>query len=193
MKVAEIIKQLQELDPTGTVEVCTDKGAIHFFNLLPGYWDGPCLYFEPSANFPSKMFVSEKMEQKIVIRTIELEDYFWDVDANTDKIILDVHESSEAGYKRNFDEWRREFEKVNKEQFQEMFVTVLNKLKAGHRVFQTDPRIGVCNVMFWEKDGKVVDKLCQGHCEIVIKSGYFKHRQPVTIKDGDKIYWDFII
>lgn len=39
MKVKELIKQLQELDPTGELYV----DGVYYIDRLLGYYDGPCL------------------------------------------------------------------------------------------------------------------------------------------------------
>jgi uncharacterized lipoprotein YehR (DUF1307 family) len=40
MKSKEVIKLLQELDPTGEIEVCVGNIDIHFIDRLPAYYDG---------------------------------------------------------------------------------------------------------------------------------------------------------
>lgn len=40
MKTKELIRQLQEADPTGELEVTVGKEAIWFVQTLPGYYDG---------------------------------------------------------------------------------------------------------------------------------------------------------
>ena len=40
MKVKDLIKQLQELDPTGEIEVCVGNSDIIDISLFPAYYDG---------------------------------------------------------------------------------------------------------------------------------------------------------
>lgn len=40
MKTSELIRLLQEADPTGQAECCVDNEDIHFLEVLPGYYDG---------------------------------------------------------------------------------------------------------------------------------------------------------
>ena len=40
MKTKELIRQLQEADPSGEEEVCVDNVDIHFIETLPAYYDG---------------------------------------------------------------------------------------------------------------------------------------------------------
>lgn len=40
MKTKELIRQLQEADPTGEIECCVGNADIHFVQRLPAYYDG---------------------------------------------------------------------------------------------------------------------------------------------------------
>jgi hypothetical protein len=40
MKSKELIRQLQEADPSGEIEVCIDNADIHFVETMSAYWDG---------------------------------------------------------------------------------------------------------------------------------------------------------
>lgn len=40
MKTSELIRRLQEADPTGELEVTVGKTDIHFVNVMPCYYDG---------------------------------------------------------------------------------------------------------------------------------------------------------
>lgn len=40
MKSKELIKRLQEIDPSGETEVCVGNVDIHFVDILPAYYDG---------------------------------------------------------------------------------------------------------------------------------------------------------
>lgn len=40
MKTKELIRRLQEEDPTGELEVTVGKTDIYFIQTLPGYYDG---------------------------------------------------------------------------------------------------------------------------------------------------------
>jgi hypothetical protein len=42
MKTKELIRQLQEADPSGELECCVGNADIHFVDVEPAYWDG-CL------------------------------------------------------------------------------------------------------------------------------------------------------
>ncbi len=42
MKTRELIRQLQEIDPTGEIEVCIGNADIWYLETKPAYWDG-CL------------------------------------------------------------------------------------------------------------------------------------------------------
>jgi len=41
MKTKELIKELQEIDPDGELEVTVGKSPIYYLETLPSYYDGP--------------------------------------------------------------------------------------------------------------------------------------------------------
>lgn len=41
MKSKELIKQLQEIDPSGEIEVGVGRSDIYFVSKYPAYYDGP--------------------------------------------------------------------------------------------------------------------------------------------------------
>lgn len=49
MKTSEVIKKLQELDPTGELHVCCGNLDIHFMEEVPAYYDGPLQILERDA------------------------------------------------------------------------------------------------------------------------------------------------
>jgi len=40
MKTKDVIKMLQEADPSGELECCIDNADIFFVDVIPAYWDG---------------------------------------------------------------------------------------------------------------------------------------------------------
>ncbi len=46
MKTKELIRLLQEADPTGETECCVDNEDIHFVDRVPAYYDGTLQVFE---------------------------------------------------------------------------------------------------------------------------------------------------
>ena len=80
MKTKELIRQLQEADPSGEIEVCVGNIDIHFVERLPAYYDGrlevlkrdeDCEYY----NIIGGEFVAEG--DKVMINTLMIEDAIW--------------------------------------------------------------------------------------------------------------------
>jgi len=180
-----MIKQLQDLDPTGEVEVYGWAGAVHFLDLLPGYWDGYCSYFEPSKYFPEKMFVTDKLEKKILIREIDIEEFIFNIEGDLSKVIIDVNYPEEL--KKRCEGYAKETKEIIEKLDNEMFIEMLNKIKNGFKIVQHDKQIGKYHVMFWlDKSGKE-ELLNQGQCKIILKSRLSNFFEP--IEENDTINW----
>ncbi len=99
MKSSEVIKLLQELDPTGEVEVSVGNVDIMDIGLLPAYYDG-CLQVlkkdlaKECYNIIGLEFKSEG--SKIVISPYDIEDYILDHHGRLDKLnIIFDHEPNQ--------------------------------------------------------------------------------------------------
>lgn len=173
MKSKELIKQLQEADPTGEVEVYGCAGAIHFIELMPGYWDGTCEYFEQSKFFPEKMFVTDKLDQKILIREINLEEFIFTVGGDLSRVILNVRDPER--WEKKCEEYTKEVKKIIKELNDAQFKDFMQKfiIEKFEIICPDKTKADKFHEQYWRKDGKL-DKLCQGDCVIVLKSGFFK-------------------
>lgn len=82
MKTSELIRRLQEADPSGEAECCVDNEDIHFLEVLPAYWDGRLQVF---TRDPAKAgwfdIVGAKITSagtKIKIRHLSIEDLLID-------------------------------------------------------------------------------------------------------------------
>lgn len=78
MKTKELIRQLQEADPTGEVECCVGNVDIHFVGIEPAYYDGSLQVLvrdeskSPYYNIVGGKYV--RMGDKVVIHTLSIED-----------------------------------------------------------------------------------------------------------------------
>lgn len=99
MKTKELIKQLQQADPTGDMDCCIGNRDIHFVATAPAYWDGckqvlirdeDCEYY----NIIGAKISSEG--QKLVIHELSIESILWD---NPD-LPIEYDEYSERHYKK---------------------------------------------------------------------------------------------
>lgn len=73
MKTKDLIKMLQEEDPTGESHVRIDGGAISHCEGKPGYWDGAYSYFEDGV------YVVSTLDYKIDIITRDIDDFIWNL------------------------------------------------------------------------------------------------------------------
>jgi hypothetical protein len=174
MKSKEIIRKLQELDPSGEIEVTGWTGAIHCLDIIPGYWDGPCYYFPESESFPEKMIISDKMDSKILIREISLEDYIYNVDGDLNRVVIDTHNPD--GLNKLCEKYSREAKKVEKQLDDAAFKDFMQKfiIEKLEVVCPDKSKSDKHHQQYWYKDDKQLDKLNQGECSIVLKSGFFK-------------------
>ncbi len=90
MKTKDLIKELQNSDPSGELEVCIDKCQdIWDVQTLPAYYDGPVetLQKDPTVETYDIIGIHIKTRgTKISLNTYNLEDYIMDHYDNLDKI-----------------------------------------------------------------------------------------------------------
>ncbi len=117
MKTKELIRQLQEADPSGELECCLGNADIHFVDVEPAYWDG-CLQVlvRDPAKAPYYDIVGAKYTtkgNKVVIRPLSIRDaVFEDEDLPVE---FDVGEGWEERYKEAVQKYREETRRVNQD------------------------------------------------------------------------------
>lgn len=74
MKTKELIKQLQEADPSGECHVRINNEPICSVYSLPGYWDGPYNYLEWDKDRKNPTWIQSTKGDKVDIATVDL---FW--------------------------------------------------------------------------------------------------------------------
>lgn len=87
MKTKELIRQLQEADPSGELDCCIGTTSdIYFVERLPAYYDGTqeILIRDPKIkdryNIVGGIFTGDGV--KICIQSYSIEDALWDADGN---------------------------------------------------------------------------------------------------------------
>jgi hypothetical protein len=100
MKTKELIKQLQELDPTGEVEVCINNTSdIFTIDLLPAYYDGKLTVLKRDLTKECYNITGIEIKaegQKISLLDYPLEDYIIDQHKNLNKLNITFdHEPSQ--------------------------------------------------------------------------------------------------
>ena len=97
MKSSELIKQLQELDPEGVIEVCVNNVDIYFLDVEGAYYDGSLQVLtrdhskDPYYNITGGKYV--RSGKKIVLHPMSIRDVLWD---NPDTAVIDYSEINPA-------------------------------------------------------------------------------------------------
>ena len=110
MKTKEVIRQLQEADPTGEAEVCVGNVDILFIDKSPAYYDGKLQVLERDENQKGYNIVGAKLLSngiKIVINPMSIYDALWE-DPELPIDYSDLHPDSVARYKESHDKTRKQ-------------------------------------------------------------------------------------
>ncbi len=119
MKTKELIRRLQEIDPTGETECCVGNADIFFVDCTPAYWDG-CLQLlkrDPTSKYYNVIGAKYTTKgQKIVIVTHSIEDAILE---NSDLPVeyegfVDGCKTKEQ-YQTTVKKWRKKTRKIDKE------------------------------------------------------------------------------
>jgi hypothetical protein len=113
MKGKELIKQLQEIDPTGEIEVCVGNVDIWTVHAEPAYWDGKLqLLVRDEKKAPYYDIVGGKYVvsgSKITLTTMSITDVLWgDPDAVIDYSELDKNTGRGSAEYRKADDATRQ-------------------------------------------------------------------------------------
>lgn len=60
MTTSELIRRLQEADPSGEVDVTIGNSPVHAAERLPAYYDGPKLVVFPGGRYPDRGLITNK-------------------------------------------------------------------------------------------------------------------------------------
>jgi hypothetical protein len=114
MKTNELIRRLQEADPSGEMEVTVGKTDIHFIGRSPAYWDGcyQILKRDPALEGKCYNIIGAEIRSEgshICINTHSVEDI---LDENPDAPVTFDSEYAARHYRERVDEWRSEARKI---------------------------------------------------------------------------------
>lgn len=116
MKTKDLIKELQEQDPSGELECVVGGEPIFFLQNLPAYYDGSLQYLiqDPdkagSYNVVGAKFIDKG--RKIEISTLTIENAIWEAP----ELPVDCSEVSNIERKeKKVEEWRRQRREADKE------------------------------------------------------------------------------
>ena len=185
MKSKNIIKELKEIDPSGETHVRFEGGELIGFERKEGYYDGAYIY----KNEDDKLVITDK-DEKIDAHFEDITDRIWECEGNLEKIkgeiIIDLSKKKDNKdyLKKVVEPEAKKALEFHKKSLAEFTFYVLKKVKDGWTVTQPgDTKIGRYNQMIFEK-GTKKEKLRQGDCHAVLKSGFFK-----PIKKGKFYIW----
>jgi hypothetical protein len=187
MKSKDIIACLKEIDPSGETHVrFADGEELIGFERKEGYYDGAYVY----KNEDDKLVITDKGE-KIDALFDGIETRIWDCEGDLEKIkneiLIDFHTKKDnKDYRERV--VKPEAEKArrsHKTSLAEFTFFVLKKITDGWKVTQPcNIKKGLYNQMSFIKGNKT-EKLRQGDCHAVLKSGFFK-----PVKNNGFYIWE---
>ena len=191
MTTNELIKMLKEEDPSGKLHVRVAGGFPIFAEKKEGYWDGPYSYQMPDG----RVMITTKGE-KVDLVAMDPEDVIYNNDGDYSKIEFDFSGYDGQARKKKEQEYLERFEKISKDvkrqddqMNSEALSKILHKIKEGWKIYQDkDTPVGQYHRMYLKK-GIHKDRLCQGECGVLLKSGFFYHKEGEWIfdpKEGEK-------
>lgn len=198
MKSKELIKRLQEIDPTGETQVMSDgKGCcIIDVDSEPAYWDGPCHYVDDdNIYFPKKYYISDKLDGKIVISTISLEDFVgYKTDIEND-ILIDLECGNKEFYLERAKKQKEIEHKLRNETIAKFLPKLYDRINNSWKIFHDSDRpIHHYNSSYF-KLGTEQKKLCQGETIALLDSGNFELNTETlewVVKNKWDCGWEFV-
>ena len=117
MKTKELIRQLQEADPSGEMNCCVENVDIFFVDCEPAYWDG-CLQVlerDPTSKYYNVIGAKYTTEgRKIVIVTHSIKDAILE---NPDLPIeyegFSDESKTKGSYQKDVEKWREKTRRIN--------------------------------------------------------------------------------
>lgn len=123
MKTKDLIKALQEADPSGELYCCVGNEDIFTVHVDPAYWDGrqQILILDENNEYYNVIGAKVTSEgHKVVIRTHSIEDAIW---SNPD-LPIDLsglgNPDWKEGYSKAIEKWRKEA-KDGQQEIERMF------------------------------------------------------------------------
>jgi len=120
MKTKELIRRLQEADPSGEIECCVGNLDIYFITQEPAYYDGALqvLIHDESKRDKSWSVVGAKLTAKggkIQIHTMSVEDVIFDTFENGVDFPVEIEGYISDNYQKLVEQWKTEAAKIHKE------------------------------------------------------------------------------
>jgi len=105
MKTKELIRQLQEADPSGELECCIDNNDILFVHVYPAFYDGTLEVLIRNSNGQAAGGILRRVGKKVRIHYLGLEDAVLDWDSrppegSTQTFPIEIEAGDEASRQR---------------------------------------------------------------------------------------------
>jgi len=160
MKTKELIRQLQENDPSGELECCVANADIHFVSKYPAYWDG-CLQVlsrdskNKCYNIVGAKYISNGI--KVVIFPLSISDAIFD---NEDlPVEYDMEGEKLKRYETLVEGFRQETKKICDAVVCESFIEYLKIRITPYGKDITDEEIAKAAEAFFENNLSHKDKM----------------------------------
>jgi hypothetical protein len=188
MKSKELIKRLQEEDPSGEGHVVVDNKDIFFLEWKPGYWDGRyTVLVRDEKKKPYYDIVGAEYRSdgdKLNINTMDWEDVLLD---DPDAPIKVVDTFCEKKMQAEVDKCRANMKAMYDKFEAKALEEVTAKINDGWQIRQkAEYPITKCHHQEFFKDDKI-EKLNQGQCIVVVLRNKFI--ACIDDKNPEYIYW----
>jgi len=181
MNVEEMIEELKKLDPK--LEITDGHDSLYSIEVLPGYYDGCFTKLYQDKNKDCYNVIGCKIEADEY--KVKLHFMGWsEVLENDPDAVVEMNEYTKKYYEE-VEKYRTYIKELFKKSLEEMRAQVFEKIKEYKIVQSKKDTIGHYNVMSYLLPDGTLDKMCQGHCEAVLKTESFK-----PIERDDYIYWE---
>jgi hypothetical protein len=108
VKSKDLIRRLQELDPSGEIEVCIGNEDIWFLQRLPAYYDGPLQVVTREENDRPLSMKYTNQGDKIDIRRYDPQ-YFYEYNEDFPVDFSDLHDSAIQYHQDMHERYKREW------------------------------------------------------------------------------------
>jgi len=142
MKTKDLIKLLQEEDPTGECHVRIDGDPIWFLEHKPGYWDGPYNYLEKDDDDKYTWVASTKGD-KIDIRTMDMWSFAERFQGNWEEMEKHIRveytyceKDRENGFMKLAKQECDDYKKMRDDYYNEGYKDMVENAKKGWKWFQ---------------------------------------------------------
>jgi hypothetical protein len=126
MKSKDLIKLIQQKDPTGEMECCIGNADIYLVYSDPSYWDGCLEVLERDKNNPYYNVTGAKFTSKgvkLVLQPLSIRDAVF----NDENLPVQFDDYTKNKYEKIVEEWRKESREVNNSSEKSIFMSYIEK------------------------------------------------------------------